>query len=108
MVQKIQIKPNAENHYKVEVLVDGVNIADRICRYTLTQEAGSYPVLEVKSTNLSFELDGEAVVIDKTAREEIKRLREQHEHDMEKIKTLNDALMEYQRKCMRADIERIF
>ncbi|MFA5715113.1 MAG: hypothetical protein WC998_05210 [Candidatus Paceibacterota bacterium] len=108
MLQKVHIKQNEKEPYKVEILVDGVNIANRICGYTLTQEPGGFPVFEVKSINLSFGFDGEAEVIDRTAHEEIERLKEQHKRDMENLNVLDEALRECQRKCMRADIERIF
>ena len=91
MLQKVHIKQNEENLYKVEVLVDGVNIANRICGYTLTQEPACVPVLTVESSNLTFEYDGLAEVIDKTAHEEIKRLKEN-------ITVLDKALRKYQEK----------
>ena len=108
MLQKVHIKQNEKEPYKVEILVDGVNIGKRICGYTLTQEPGSFPVMEVKSINLTLEYDGIAEVIDRTAHEEIERLKEQHKRDMENLNVLDETLRECQRKCMRADIERIF
>lgn len=98
MLQNVHIKQNEKEPYKVEVLIDGINVANRICRYTLTQEPNSFPIMEVKSNNVFLEFDGTADVIDITAREEIKRLKEQHKHDMENMKVLCDALEEYQRK----------
>jgi hypothetical protein len=91
MLQKVHIKQNENEPHRVEILIDGVNIANRICGYTLTQEPGCPPVLEAKSNNVFLEFKGPAEVIDSTAREEIKRLKENN-------KVLRDALEEYQRK----------
>lgn len=52
---------------KIDVLVNGVNISDKITSFTLSCEAGSLPVLEV--TLSPFEMDislpGEVVVVKK-------------------------------------------
>lgn len=91
MLQKVQIKTNIENPCKVEVLVDGVNINNRIYEYTLIQKACNLPVLEVRTNSVMLDFDGDAIVIDKTAHEEIKRLKEN-------IKVLSEDLREYREK----------
>lgn len=98
MLQKVQIKQSEKEPYKVEVLVDGVNIANRICGYTLTQEPGSFPIFEVRSINGAFEYEGLADIIDKTAHEEIERLKKLREIDLENMATLAKTLVEYQEK----------
>lgn len=98
MLQKLQIIQDEQSPFKVKVLVDGVDIANKIYSYKITQEPCGCPVMEVKSNLIGFEFDGTADVIDITAREEIKQLKEQHKKDMENNKILCGALEEYQRK----------
>ena len=98
MLQKLQIKQNEKEPHKVEILVDGINIANRIRGYTITQEPGNFPRITLESINFTLDYDGSAFIIDKQAHEEITRLKEQHRKDMENMNVLDKALKEYQRK----------
>lgn len=99
MLQKVQIKQNEKEPWKVEVLVDGVNIANRISGYTLTQEPTCFPVLTVRSNSLLFEYEGLAEVIDISAHEEIARLK--RENEMLLCLTGQDRVKKFEERALK-------